>query len=50
MGGDKHPAITEGDVLEPSETFRNQLDYYSHTKGAPAMIERLAELKPRTLG
>lgn len=49
MGGDKHPAITEGDIIEPSEAFRGHLDYYSHTKGAAGMIERLASLHPRTL-
>ena len=25
------PALTEGDILGPSEAFRRELDYYSHT-------------------
>jgi len=49
QGGDRHPAITEGDILEPSEAFRGHMDYYSHTKNGKAMMERLAELRPETL-
>jgi len=49
QGGDRHPAITEGDILEPSEAFRGHMDYYSHTKNGKAMMERLAELRPQTL-
>ena len=47
--GDKLPPLTESDILEPSEAFRHQLDYYSHTRNAPALIERLAETSPTTL-
>jgi flavorubredoxin len=49
QGGDRHPAITEDDILEPSEAFRGHMDYYSHTKNGKAMMERLAELRPQTL-
>jgi flavorubredoxin len=49
QGGDRHPALTEGDILEPSEAFRGHMDYYSHTKNGKAMIDRLAELRPQTL-
>jgi flavorubredoxin len=49
QGGAMHPAVTEADILEPSEAFRIQLDYFSHAKGAGAMIERLAALEPQTL-
>lgn len=49
QGGAVHPAVTEADILEPSEAFRLQLDYYSHTKDGPAMMARLAALKPQTL-
>jgi flavorubredoxin len=49
QGGATHPAVTEADILEPSEAFRGQLDYFSHTKDARAMIERLAALAPQTL-
>ncbi|HXC38814.1 MAG TPA: MBL fold metallo-hydrolase, partial [Burkholderiales bacterium] len=37
------------DILGPSESFRAQLDYYSHTRNARAMLEKLASAKPTTL-
>lgn len=49
QGGASHPALTESDVLEPSESFRAHMDYYSHTKNARAMVERLAATAPTTL-
>lgn len=49
QGGAAHPPLTENDILEPSEAFRSHLDYYSHTKNAAAMIERLAATQPTTL-
>lgn len=47
--GSDLPAITESDILGPSEAFRHELDYYSHTKNARAMLERLASAGPTTL-
>lgn len=47
--GAEHAPVTENDILESSEAFRARADYYSHTKNAPAMIERLAALRPTTL-
>ncbi|HEY6262586.1 MAG TPA: MBL fold metallo-hydrolase [Nitrospiraceae bacterium] len=47
--GADHPPVTEADILEPSEAFRHQLDYYSHTKNAAGMIERLAATEPTIL-
>ncbi|MBP0618876.1 MBL fold metallo-hydrolase [Cupriavidus consociatus] len=48
--GGSHPApLTEGDILEPSEAFRRKMDYFSHTRNARAMLERLAALQPTTL-
>ncbi len=47
--GDKLPAITESDILGPSEAFRHTIDYFSHTKNARAMLERLAATSPTTL-
>lgn len=41
--------LTESDILGPSEAFRHQMDYFSHTKNADAMLERLASTNPRTL-
>jgi flavorubredoxin len=49
QGGAEHPALTEADILEPSEACRHQMDYYSHTKNAGPMIERLAATRPTTL-
>jgi len=50
QGGADLPAITESDILGPSETFRHGMDYFSHTKNARATLERLASTNPATLG
>jgi len=42
QGGAALPALTESDILGPSEAFRHVMDYFSHTKNARAMLERLA--------
>ena len=49
QGGDGHPPITESDILGPSEAFRHSMDYFSHTKNARLILERLASTKPTTL-
>ena len=49
QGGKDHPPLTEADILGPSETFRRSMDYYSHTKNARGMLERLAATHPATL-
>ena len=49
QGGADNPAITESDILGPSEAFRQQWDYFSHTKNARPMLERLAGTQPTTL-
>jgi flavorubredoxin len=49
QGGADLPAITESDILGPSEAFRHQMDYFSHTKNAREMLERLASAGPTTL-
>jgi flavorubredoxin len=49
QGGSKLPPVTETDILAPSETFRQKMDYFSHTRNAPAMLERLAAMAPGTL-
>lgn len=49
QGGSDLPPITESDILGPSEAFRHQMDYFSHTKNARAMLERLASTEPTTL-
>ena len=47
--GSDNPPLTRGDILEAAEAFRGQMDYYSHSKNAPAIIDRLASTKPKTL-
>lgn len=42
-------SLTESDILTPSEAFRRELDYFSHTKNVRPMMERLASLSPTTL-
>jgi flavorubredoxin len=49
QGGDDLPPLTESDILGPSEATRKQMDYFSHTKHARPMLERLAAAKPATL-
>jgi flavorubredoxin len=48
-GGADHPAVTESDILEPSERFRAPMDYYSHTRNGRAILARLAATRPRML-
>jgi len=42
-------AVTEADILEPSEAFRHTMDYFSHSMHASALIEKLANESPATL-
>jgi flavorubredoxin len=41
--------LTEGDIQGPSEAFRREMDYFSHTRNADALLEKLARNNPRTL-
>jgi flavorubredoxin len=49
QGGADLPALTESDILGPSEAMRAGLDYYAHAKNSRVMLERLAALQPTTL-
>jgi flavorubredoxin len=49
QGGADHPALTESDVLGPSETLRASIDYYAHAVNTRETLERLAALAPTTL-
>jgi flavorubredoxin len=49
QGGAEQPAVTETDILGPSEAFRRAMDYYSHTPHTRTMLERLAAAAPTTL-
>ena len=49
QGGAGATPITDADILEPSEAFRKQMDYYAHSPATAATLERLAQEQPRTL-
>jgi flavorubredoxin len=49
QGGDGKVAMTEADILAPSEAFRKQMDYYAHGPNTHATLERLAREKPQAL-
>ena len=49
QGGTGDVALTEGDILGPSEAFRQPMDYFSHSKNAGSILEKLAATEPRTL-
>lgn len=49
QGGLGEPALTESDILGPSESFRQAMDYFAHAPQTAATLLRLARLKPRTL-
>jgi flavorubredoxin len=47
--GSKPAPLTEADILGPSEALRSHLDYFSHTRNARALLERLAATEPAVL-
>lgn len=49
QGGAGELALTESDILEPSEAFRAPLDYFAHAPATDAILERLAKEAPTTL-
>ncbi|MGE5171514.1 MAG: hypothetical protein ACM3JC_14225 [Rudaea sp.] len=49
QGGAGDPALTESDILEPSEAFRTPMDYYAHAPETQATLARLATYRPTTL-
>jgi flavorubredoxin len=49
QGGADCPALTSADILEPSEAFRKQMDYYSHTKNVHSLMAVLAGAQPKKL-
>jgi flavorubredoxin len=42
-------AVTESDILAPSEAYRHAMDYYSDTRRARPVMEKLAAFEPETL-
>ena len=49
QGGAGEAAVTESDILGPSEAFRAPLDYYAHAPQTAAILEKLARENPATM-
>jgi len=49
QGGSGAVALTEGDILGPSEAFRAPMDYYAHAPHTAATLEKLAQEQPQVL-
>jgi flavorubredoxin len=49
QGGPGEIALTESDILGPSEAFRAPMDYFAHAPQTAAILERLARERPTTL-
>jgi flavorubredoxin len=49
QGGPGEVALTESDILGPSEAFRAPMDYFAHAPHTSATLERLARERPTTL-
>jgi flavorubredoxin len=49
QGGSAEVAVTESDILGPSEAFRKPMDYFAHTPRTGEILERLAGERPTTL-
>jgi flavorubredoxin len=49
QGGAQTPALTESDILGPSEAFRKAMDYYAHAPDTQTRLEELAQTRPTTL-
>lgn len=49
QGGPGDVALTEADILGPSEAFRKPMDYFAHAPQTRAILERLALERPTIL-
>jgi flavorubredoxin len=49
QGGTGEVALTESDILGPSEAFRAPMDYYAHAPNTGAVLEKLSLENPTTL-
>jgi flavorubredoxin len=47
--GHEHVPITEGDILEPSETLRARMDYFAHSPDTGERLDKLAATEPAVL-
>jgi len=49
QGGSGAAALTESDILGPSEAFRKPLDYFAHAPQTREVLEALAHYEPMTM-
>jgi flavorubredoxin len=49
QGGDGAVALTETDILGPSEAFRKPLDYFAHAPQTRVVLDALARYEPMTM-
>ena len=49
QGGPGDVALTDSDILGPSEAFRAPMDYFAHAPQSGQILERLAREQPATL-
>jgi flavorubredoxin len=49
QGGSGKVAVTDSDILAPSEAFRAHMDYYAHAPDTAGILARLAAERPTTL-
>ena len=49
QGGSRLPPVVESDILDSSEAFRKTMDYFSHSRKAQELLEKLASERPSTL-
>ena len=49
QGGPGDVALTEADILGPSEAFRKPMDYFAHAPQTRSILERVALERPATL-
>lgn len=47
--GTGEKALVHDDIVASSEAFRGHMDYFSHSTNAPALIDKLARLRPELL-
>jgi flavorubredoxin len=47
--GAEHPAVTEHEILGPSEAMRAAMDYFSNPAAAPRLLDKLASTEPALL-
>lgn len=47
--GNQHAPVVEDDILESSEAFRQQMDYYAHSPDTRHHLTRLSHLQPTML-